>query len=97
MCHNVLGLDKFAFEETKWKMEKKQGAQSLSSKWRSASLAPQQLIAFNYTLHGHILQYETSTKYLSCTLTSDLNWGTVTQDTRYKKLYFLSNIYKHIT
>ena len=34
-----------------------------------------QPLAFNYTLHGHILQHETSTKYIGCTLTSDINEG----------------------
>ena len=30
-------------------------------------------LPFNYTLYGYLLQYEISRKYLSCTLTSDLN------------------------
>ena len=64
-------LDKLALWETKWKMEfhpDKCTVLTVSKK--------KQPLAFNYTLHGHILQHETSTKYLGCTLTSDLNWGT---------------------
>ena len=30
---------------------------------------------YNYTLHGHILEYDTSAKYLGCTISSDLKWG----------------------
>ena len=33
-------------------------------------------IIFDYTLHNHTLAHEESTKYLGCTITSDLNWGT---------------------
>ena len=30
---------------------------------------------YNYTLHGHILEHDTSAKYLGCTISSDLKWG----------------------
>jgi hypothetical protein len=29
---------------------------------------------YNYTLHGHILEHDTSAKYLGCTISSDLKW-----------------------
>ena len=32
-------------------------------------------IIFNYQLHGHTLEHETAKKYLGCTITNDLNWG----------------------
>jgi hypothetical protein len=31
---------------------------------------------FNSTLHGHSLEDVTSAKYIGCTITSDLKWGT---------------------
>jgi hypothetical protein len=31
---------------------------------------------FSNTLHGHSLEDVTSTKYIGCTITSDLKWGT---------------------
>ena len=30
---------------------------------------------YNYTLHGHIHEHDTSAKYMECTISSDLKWG----------------------
>ena len=32
-------------------------------------------IKWDYILHDHVLKYETSIKYLGCTITSELDWG----------------------
>lgn len=63
-------LDKLAEWESKWLMKfhpEKCNVLTISKK-RSPS-------KYNYTLHGHILEHDTSAKYLGCTISSDLKWG----------------------
>ncbi|KAK3108532.1 hypothetical protein FSP39_010045 [Pinctada imbricata] len=63
-------LDKLAMWESLWKMEfhpNKCSVLTVSKKRRPAK--------WNYTLHGHTLQHETSAKYLGVTITSDMNWA----------------------
>jgi hypothetical protein len=47
--------------------------------WRFAASASDDIVTYamvsNYTLHGHILEHDTSAKYLGCTISSDLKWG----------------------
>ena len=62
--------DKLAEWESKWLMKfhpEKCNVLTISKK-RSPS-------KYNYTLHGHILEHDTSAKYLGCTISSDLIWG----------------------
>jgi hypothetical protein len=62
-------LDKLAEWESKWLMKfhpEKCNVLTISKK-RSPS-------KYNYTLHGHILEHDTSAKYLGCTISSDLKW-----------------------
>lgn len=64
-------IDKLALWEQNWKMEfhpDKCTVLTISKKKQPTS--------YKYRLHNHVLAHETSTKYLGCTLTADLNWGT---------------------
>jgi hypothetical protein len=62
-------LDKLAECESKWliKCHPEKCNVLNNSKKRSPS-------KYNYTLHGHILEHDTSAKYLGCTISSDLKW-----------------------
>ena len=63
-------LDKLVEWEYKWHMKfhpEKCNVPTISKK-RSPS-------KYNYTLHGNILEHDTSAKYLGCTISSDLKWG----------------------
>jgi hypothetical protein len=63
-------LDKLAEWESKWLMKfhpEKCNVLTISKK-RSPS-------KYNCTLHRHILEHDTSAKYLGCTISSDLIWG----------------------
>ena len=63
-------LDKLAEWESKWLMKfhpEKCNVLTISKK-RSPS-------KYNYTLHGHILEHDTSAKYLGCTISSEFKWG----------------------
>ena len=60
-------LDKLAKWENNWKMEfhpEKCTVLTVSKKRNP--------VKWNYTLHGHILAHETSSKYLGCTVSNDL-------------------------
>ena len=63
-------LDKLAEWESKWlmKFHPEECNVLAISKKRSP-------FKYNYTLHGHILEHDTSAKYLGCTISSDLKWG----------------------
>jgi hypothetical protein len=61
-------LDKLAEWESKWLMKfhpEKCNVLTISKKRIPSK--------YNYTLHGHILEHDTSAKYLGCTISSDLN------------------------
>ena len=70
-CHKLQSdLDKLAQWEDKWNMEfhpEKCSVLTVSKKKNP--------IKWNYKLHGHTLAHETSTKYLGCAISSDLDWG----------------------
>ena len=63
-------LDKLAEWKSKWLMKfHPETCNVLTiSKKRSPS-------KYNYTLHGHILEHDTSANHLGCTISSDLKWG----------------------
>ena len=63
-------LDKLAEWESKWLM--KFHAEKCNVLIISKKRTPSK---YNYTLHGHILEHDTSAKYLGCTISSDLKWG----------------------
>ena len=63
-------LDKLAEWESKWLM--KCHPEKCSVLTISKKRCPSK---YNYTLHRHILEHDTSAKYLGCTISSDLKWG----------------------
>ena len=64
-------LDKLGIWENKWKMAFHPDKCNVLS--ISKSKNP---IKFNYSLHGQVLEYVTSAKYLGVTIQSDLKWNT---------------------
>jgi hypothetical protein len=63
-------LDKLVEWESEWLMKlhpEKYNVLTISKK-RCPS-------KYNYTLHGHIIEHDTSAKYLGCTISSDFKWG----------------------
>jgi len=63
-------LDMMATWESKWAMQFHPLKCSVLSITRSRH--PKQ---YHYVLHGHVLQHETSVKYLGVTISSGLRWG----------------------
>ena len=63
-------LDKLAIWENKWRMEFHPDKCTVLTVTKKKTP-----VMFNYKLHGHTLEHEEATKYLGCTISSDLNWG----------------------
>jgi hypothetical protein len=53
-------------------------------------------VKWNYTLHGHILAHETSSKYLGCTISNNLNWSEHINNTTNKASRSLGFLHRNL-